>query len=401
MTDKISCRICGAEIHAVQAHLKTDHPYISMDDYIAKFPDAPLMSEKAKQLLAAKRAKLAQSAPEAPAAALEGETMHMAGTAAATVTPLVPKGAVIKKALHEVFNLGATKAAMSEKGSPIPISVIANPEQPDLVPAVFDGYVYDPDELKNVILALELNIPCYVWGHKGAGKSELYEQIAARTGRGFCRVQHTVNTEESHIVGQWTVKDGHTIFELGPLPTAMLNGQMYLADEYDFALPSVLSVYQAVLEGKPLMIKEADASNRVIKPHPNFRFVATGNTNGSGDETGLYQGTSIQNSANYDRFGMVIHKQYMKKQDESRILQNQVGLVKEDADKMVEFASLVREAYDAAKISDVISPRTLIYSAKIGLKRGSFRKGITLSFINKLTKADREVVDGLAQRIFA
>ena len=28
------------------------------------------------------------------------------------------------------------------------------------------------------------------------------------------------------------------------------------------------------------------------------------NTNGSGDETGLYQGTLIQNSANYDRFGM-------------------------------------------------------------------------------------------------
>jgi cobaltochelatase CobS len=214
------------------------------------------------------------------------------------------------------------------------------------------------------------------------------------------RVQHTVNTEESHIVGQWTVKGGHTVFELGPLPLAMINGWMYSADEYDFMLPSVSSVYQAVLEGKPLMIKEADAANRIIKPHPNFRFVATGNTNGSGDETGLYQGTNIQNAANYDRFGMVIHKQYMKKAAESQILQNRVGLVKEDADKMVEFAGLVREAYDGAKISDVISPRTLIYAAKIGVKRGSFRQGITLSFINKLSKIDREVCDGLAQRIF-
>lgn len=392
MSDKIKCELCNAEVHAIQMHLKNDHPGVTIEDYIRDYPDAPLMSELAKAKLAEKRAA------KAPAA--EEPKLEMAGTAAASVSTLVPKGAVVKKAFHEVFALGSAKAARSSKGDPIPISVIGNPDTPDMVPISSDDYVYDTDELKNVILAVELNIPCYVWGHKGSGKSELFEQIAARTGRGFMRVQHTVNTEESHIVGQWTVKDGHTVFELGPLPLAMINGWTYCADEYDFALPSVLSVYQAVLEGKALVIKEADAANRIIKPHPNFRFVATGNTNGSGDETGLYQGTNIQNSANYDRFGMVIHKQYMKKAAESRILRNRVGLVKEDADKMVEFAGLVREAYDGAKISDVVSPRTLIYAAKIGVKRGSFRQGITLSFINKLSKVDREVVDGLAQRIF-
>lgn len=390
MNEKIKCELCGAHVHAIQMHLKQDHPETSLESYIKQFPDAPLMSELAKQKLAEKRA----------VKPVEGGKLEMAGTAAATVSMLVPKSAVTKKAFHEVFGLGVAKAAMSSKGEPIPISVIANPEHPDMVPVASDDYVYEIDELKNVILALELNIPCYVWGHKGSGKSELFEQVSARTGRAFMRVQHTVNTEESHIVGQWTVKDGQTVFEMGPLPLALINGWTYCADEYDFALPSVLSVYQAVLEGKALVIKEAPAEQRIIKPHPNFRFVATGNTNGSGDETGLYQGTNIQNSANYDRFGMVIHKQYMKKAAESQILQNRVGLVKEDADKMVEFAGLVREAYDGAKISDVVSPRTLIYAAKIGVKRGSFRQGLTLSFINKLSKVDREVVDGLAQRIF-
>lgn len=390
MSEKIKCELCGAQVHAIQMHLKQDHPETSLESYIKKFPDAPLMSDLARQKLAEKRAATA------PAEA----KLEMAGTASATVSHLVPKSSVTKKAFHEVFGLGKAKAAMSSKGEAIPISVIANPEHLDMVPLPSDDYVYDIDELKNVILALELNIPCYVWGHKGSGKSELFEQIAARTGRAFMRVQHTVNTEESHIVGQWTVKNGQTVFEFGPLPLAMINGWTYCGDEYDFALPSVLSVYQAVLEGKALVIKEAPAEQRIIKPHPNFRFVATGNTNGSGDETGLYQGTNIQNSANYDRFGMVIHKQYMKKAAESQILQNRVGLVKEDADKMVEFAGLVRESYDGARISDVISPRTLIYAAKIGVKRGSFRQGITLSFINKLSKVDREVVDGLAQRIF-
>jgi len=380
--------------HSIQKHLKANHPEVTVEQYIQKFPGAPLMSEKAKELLAKKRTE--------KIAAEQGSKVEMAGTGAAlaSVTTLVPNGSVVKRMLHEVFNLGSAKAAKSERGEPIPISAIANPTHPDMVPTITDNYVYDIDELKNVILALELGIPTYVWGHKGSGKSELFEQIAARTGRGFMRVQHTVNTEESHVIGQWTVRDSQTVFELGPLPLAMINGWMYCADEYDFALPSVLSVYQAVLEGKALVIKEADAGKRIVKPHPNFRFVATGNTNGSGDETGLYQGTNIQNAANYDRFGMVIHKQYMKKQAESLILQNHIGVPEEDANKMVEFASLVREAYDGAKICDVISPRTLIYATKIGIKRGSYRKGITLSFTNKLSKVDREVVDGLAQRIF-
>lgn len=390
---KITCSECGAQVHAIQLHLRDAHPSMTVEEYSAKYPDAPLLSDMAKRKIAER-----QASKGIPAAA-ETTTVEMA-TEPASVSALIPKNGVIKKPFNEIFNLGRVKSALNSRGEPIPISTMANHGFDEFVPTPSDNYVYDIDELKDVVLAIEMKIPCYVWGHKGAGKTELFEQIAARTNHPMIRVQHTVNTEESHIVGQWTVKGGETKFELGPLPIAMQNGWMYVADEYDFALPSVLSVYQAVLEGKSLMIKEADAENRLIKPHPNFRFAATGNTNGSGDETGLYQGTNLQNSANYDRFGMVIHKKYMKKQAESQILQNQVGLTKEDADKLVDFATVVRDAYDGAKISDVISPRTLIYAAKIGVMRASFRKGITLSFTNKLSKVDREVVDGLAQRVF-
>jgi cobaltochelatase CobS len=406
MSDKIVCKLCNAEVHSIQMHLKSDHPELAIADYQERFPGAPIMSDLALKKIEERRA----AAAAAKAAPADGR-LEMAGTAAAksaddavVPTALTPVNSVVKKPLNVVFGLGTLKAAMSSTGNPIPISVIVNPAHPEMVPEINDTYVYDADELKNVILALELNINPYVWGHKGSGKTELFEQTCARTGRGFMRVQHTINTEESHIIGQWTVQSeggvSKTVFELGPLPQAMINGWTYCADEYDACLPSVNLVYQAVMEGKSLMIKEADAANRIIKPHPNFRFVATGNTNGSGDETGLYQGTNIQNSANYDRFGMMIHKQYMSAKSESLILQNKVGMVKEDADKMVEFAGLVRQAYDAAKISDVISPRALISAGKIGIKRMSFRQGLTLSFINKLSKVDREVVDGLATRVF-
>lgn len=402
-TAKITCAECGALVHAIQSHLKEAHPEMTIAAYQAKHPDQPILSDLAKQMLEKKRAEAAAAKqpaqPMVAEAPVADAAMAMSGTAA-NVVSMIPKGQVVKQHLHEVFGLGRVKAALSARGDPINITTISPHDQQDMVPEKSDNYVYDIDELKDVIVALELNIPLYIWGHKGSGKSELLEQVAARTNRPAVRVQHTVNTEESHLVGQWVVKGGNTEFQLGPLPMAMMHGWFYCADEYDFAMPSVLAVYQPVLEGKSLVIKEAPEHLRIIKPHAMFRFGATGNTNGSGDESGLYQGTLIQNSANYDRFGMVIHKKYMDKSAESQILQNHCKLVKPDADKMVEFATLIRQSYDASKLSDTISPRALINAARIGVMRGSFRKGLERSFINKLSKVDREVADGLAQRLF-
>lgn len=401
--EKITCAICNAQTHIMKRHLEEAHAGITVESYQANHPGHPVLSAMAIAALEKKRKETA----EAKAAADNKETVvAMAGSAVskeegASVTTLIPKGSLVKKALHEVFSLGASnKEAMNKRGDPIPITVITAHDQQDMVPPISADYVYNPDELKDLILAIEMNVPAYIWGHKGSGKSELWEQVCACTNRPTIRVQHTVNTEESHITGQWTVKGGETVFELGPLPLAMINGWVYVADEYDFAMPSVIAVYQAVLEGKALVIKEAPAEMRIIKPHPNFRIGATGNTNGSGDETGLYQGTLIQNSANYDRFGMVINKQYMNKKAESLILQKRCALNVADADKMVDFATQVRESFAAGRMSDTVSPRTLIYACKIGVLRGSFRHGLNRSFTSKLCKVDREVAEGLAQRVF-
>lgn len=398
MSQRIKCEICGAEVHSIQVHLKNDHPTVTLAEYQQKYPKAEILSELAKIKLAEAEALKKKSAGEGTGESAVG--VEMAGSAASASVIPISAATTTKKAMHEVFGLGKVAGVMNARGEPIPVSVLTLVNSPELVPDIDPNYVFELESLKNVLMAIELDIPMYLWGHAGTGKTTLIEQVCARTNRPALRIQHTVNTEESHIVGQWTAKGGETHFELGPLAVAMKNGWVYLADEYDFALPSVLSVYQPVLEGKSLVIKEADAANRIIRPHPNFRFVSTGNTNGSGDETGLYQGTNIQNAANYDRFHMVLEIKYMKAALETQILINQASIAKEDAAKLVDFANRVRESYDGSKISAPISPRTLIAAAQIGLRKGSYRAGIGLSFANKLSKVDKEVVDGLAQRIF-
>lgn len=388
---KITCQICGAQVHAIATHLKSDHPEWTTERYVAEYPDAPTMSDVVRKALEDRK----------KAEATAGSASVPAADESAAPSP-VDASAPVKRELHKVFELGTAKAAMNARGEPIFISVYKPvPNYADLVPEIDDRFIFNIDLLKTVIIGLELNIPTMLWGHTGVGKTTILEQVHARTGRAFLRVQHTVNTEEAHITGQWVVKNGETQFEYGPLAIAMINGLTYCADEYDFAMAAVLAVYQPVLEGKPLVIKEAPAEKRVVRPHPNFRFVATGNTNGSGDETGLYQGTSIQNAANYRRFGIVEKVVYMPVEQERTVLVTQTGIAQDDAKRFVDFATEIRKAYDASQIGNTIGPAELINAAKLGLVRGSdWRAGLRQAYMNRLAKTDYEVADRVAQRVF-
>jgi cobaltochelatase CobS len=384
LDQKIACAICGARTHAIQTHLKQEHPEMSLAQYQEKYPDQPILSAFAEQKI--------KEASQASAVA-------MAGAAPATVTPI--HAASAPKFFHEVFGLNPKAGgAMSGQGKPIPCTVLPNAgPYAVMIPDADPHFVFDIENLKNCVMAMEINIPLYLWGLHGAGKTSLPLEVMARTMRPHIRVQHTIGMEERDVLGQWIVKGGQTVFAPGPLAQAMRYGWCYLADEYDYALPSVLGLYQPVLEGKSLVIKDACEEWRVVKPHPNFRFIATGNTNGSGDDTGLYQGTNMGNAANYDRFGLVIQVHYMEQAQESEILQKKTGIGKEDADTLVKFATSVREAYASSKISNTMSPRTLIVATKLGIRRSNWKTGVTLAFINKLSRIDREVVDGLAQRM--
>lgn len=380
--EKIKCELCGAETHAIQIHLKEAHRDVTLAQYQEQFPCAPLMSEFAKARVAAARAeKEERIAPK-----------H--------VTEKLPE--ISKKAMAKVFSLGSTKSAKRADGGDIMIEVLGSSEWDMQIPDIDDNYIFNIDILKTMLMGIALNIPTYLWGHAGTGKSTIIEQISCRTRRPMIRVQHTGSTEESHIIGQMVADmESGTKWSPGPLPLAMKYGFIYLADEYDFAYPQVLAVYQAVLEGKALVIKEAPADSewRVVHPHPNFRFFATGNTNGSGDTTGLYQGTNMQNAANYERFGIVEEMPYMSAKQEAAVVAAQAGIALDDAEKLVSFASLVRNAFDARQIRATCGPRVLINAGRVAVAKASFLKGLHNAFLNRLSPKDKEICLGLAQRI--
>lgn len=380
---KISCRICSERVHVIKTHLEKCHPEMTLEAYEAAYPGAPTLSATAMAMIARKRKEAQQDNP-AP-------------------LPATPAGFdMITAQFHEVFGLGKVKAAMNGvTGNPLPIKTFQAPrELAHFVPDVDENYVFPIDLLKTVTMGFDIGENVYLWGMAGTGKTTILEQFCARTGRPWIRVQHTRNTEEAHVVGQYVVRDGATVFELGPLPFAMKYGLTYCADEYDFGMPAVLALYQPVLEGKPLLIKEAPAEHRMIRPHPMFRFIATGNTNGTGDETGLYQGTMLQNAANYERFGIVEEVHYMDKKTEIQVVSSQGGIPREFAEKLVDFATRAREAYANQKLGLPPSPRSMIKAAKLGAMRGDWKAGLSLAYINRLSRVDQVAAREVLNRIF-
>lgn len=378
--DRIVCQICKAHVHSIQLHLQKDHADMGMTlaQYQEQYPGAPVLSELAKKRI----------------------EEHHAAKRSVSADSVKSNYTVAMKHLHDLFGLGSAPAALSARGEPIPVTVVEHSEHQELIPDIDPNYVFNLSVLKTLLLGIEANIPTYIWGHAGTGKTTICEQISARTKRRMLRVQHTANMEEEEVLGGWRLRDGVTVFELGPLPMAMKFGWTYLADEYDFGRPEVLSVYQPVLEGKPLVIKGADLENRIIRPHPAFRFVATGNTNGQGDETGLYTGTTLQNAANYERFGIVEQMPYMEPAVEAKVISVQAQIPEAHAKKLVEFAGRIREEFESAKLSNPISPRSLIYAGRLGRMRSNYLFGLEKSYLNRLTSVDREAAQQFAVRIF-
>ena len=167
-------------------------------------------------------------------------------------------------------------------------------------PAIDHDYIFHESSRDVVVWFLNPQEPLYVFGPCGCGKTSCIKQLAARLNYPVFEVTGHGRMEFADLVGHLTVKNSTMTFEYGPLALAMRYGAIILLNEIDLTSPEIAAGLNSVLDGSPLCI--AENGGELIAPHPMFRLIATANTNGGGDDTGLYQGTQRQNLAWLDRF---------------------------------------------------------------------------------------------------
>jgi len=177
--------------------------------------------------------------------------------------------------------------------------------------------------------------------------------------------------------------------------------------EIDAGRPDILFSLQKALESKGLTLTEDN--HRIINPHPLFRFAATANTRGQGDEYGMYAGTRAMNASMLDRFPSFIEFTYMTAAREAALLMALVpALAKDMADKMAQFATEVRNAFSKGEVYNTISPRGLskladcyaTFTAYGTPDNVAFQMAMSMTILNKVTNDTRQKFIELAQRTF-
>ena len=236
-------------------------------------------------------------------------------------------------------------------------------------PSIDHDYIFHESSRDVVVWFLNAQEPLYVFGPCGCGKSTCIKQLAARLNYPVFEVTGHGRLEIADLVGHLTIKDSNMVFEYGPLALAMRYGAILLLNEIDLTSPEIAAGLNSVLDGSPLCI--AENGGELIVPHPMFRFVATANTNGGGDDTGLYQGTQRQNLAWLDRF-TICEVGYPSADVEKSLLARRFPSLPESlCATMVDYANEVRKLFmGEASTNNLTSTIEVTFSTRSLLRWG-------------------------------
>ena len=261
------------------------------------------------------------------------------------------------------------------------------------------------------IIKSGLFYPMFITGLSGNGKTTMVEQVCAKLKREMFRVNITKQTDEDDLLGGFRLINGETVWQDGPVITAMKRGGVLLLDEVDLASHNIMCL-QPVLEGKGIFLKKI---GKFVKPIEGFQIFATANTKGKGSDDGRFIGTNILNEAFLDRFSVTLEQEYAPKATEVRILKKAFAGVGCDEDndyefakKLVDWADTIRQCFYQDAVDEIITTRRLINIATAYSIFSDRTKAISMaitrfdddtkeSFLNMYSKIDAEAADSLKE----
>ena len=260
---------------------------------------------------------------------------------------------------------------------------------PDYVPF---GFYKD---MKNIISSKSF-YPIFVTGLSGNGKTLMVEQVCAELNRECIRVNISVETDESDLLGGPTLVNGNVVNRDGPVLIAMKRGAVLLIDEVDRGSNKLMCL-QGIMEGKPHYNKK---SGEMVYPKNGFTIIATANTKGRGSDEGKYL-SQILDDAFLERFPITVEQEYPDAKTEKKILSPLLD-DKDFVENLCQWADVVRKSYQEGATDEIISTRRLVHIAKafgifkdrmkaITLCVNRFDEETKMAFLDLYSKVDSSV----------
>ena len=180
----------------------------------------------------------------------------------------------------------------------------------------------------------------YLYGPAGTGKTTAAEHIAEALGLKFYFTPSVF--EKFDLTG---FVDGNGTLIDTPFIQALLNGGLFLFDEWDVSDPQAIKFFNMVLSQRMFVIPKYG----IVRAHRDFKIMAAGNTRGTG-ATSNYPTALTQDASCRNRFIPIYY-------DYNREIENMLA---EDDGELIEFVHDLRNAIKESGLDTVISYRNII-----------------------------------------
>ena len=273
-----------------------------------------------------------------------------------------------------------------------------------VTPEIDDAFVFNTHITKQILAGIALRKDMLLVGHAGTGKTSICNQIATRINYNCEIIPLDAHMSRLDLVGQWILKGKETVFIDGLLIKAMqTEGTIIVLDEFDCMDEQLEPVFRSLMDDRREIVITEDGGRRV-KMHEDNIIIATANTVGRGDNTGLYgQGTNVLNWAGLDRFDLVVRVEYLSEDEEVALLQKQeefANLRTDEARALVKVGNKIRSAFEKGTLQITFSPRPLMNCAEFYLAGFSIHDAFAMAFSNKTNSADGRVISEILEHIF-
>jgi len=151
-------------------------------------------------------------------------------------------------------------------------------------------------EFSKILRYIETRTHLYLYGPAGTGKTQAAENAAIAVGLDFYPLSVCGQTTKSELLGYTTATGTYISTHFR---TAYENGGVFLMDEIDNGNPNVLSVLNSALANGVCAFPD-----KVVAKNPNFVFLASANTFGTG-ASAEYIGRNPLDAATLDRFKQI------------------------------------------------------------------------------------------------
>lgn len=298
--------------------------------------------------------------PAAVASAIRAEVEQAFGPirAAAETSSPVKEAVVSAVASAPIARVTVAQAFGVEvadiKGNSLMVDIYDHPA----APAVDPCFIWTADILRQLVCAADTGANVWFGGEKGTGKTQTAEQFAARTGRAFNRVNFRKYSTAEQFVGATGLEQGATVFKLGEFTETFCNvpGSVNLLDEPTNTDPGEMAQFNALLEPAG----RVNLGGVVRTRAPGALVFAADNTMGSGDVSGRYAGTRVQNSALLDRFSLKVPFTFLPLAQEIEAVVKHTGCTNTLAAQVMKVILTARAKVQTGDVVDAPSIRQVV-----------------------------------------